>query len=216
MAAVFSPRADTLFRIALVVAVCLPAGAIAGLMLLARSPLGTGQYDMLSQPVPFDHRHHARDEGIDCRYCHDLVERSPYAGIPPTSKCMNCHAQIWNQAALLDPVRASVFDDVPIRWNKVHRLPDHVYFNHAIHVSKGVGCVTCHGRVDQMPLVRQARELTMGWCLDCHRRPEGHLRPRAEVTNMDWKPNVDPVQLGRELARRYDVRPRTNCTTCHR
>jgi hypothetical protein len=217
MAAIFDPRADTLFRIALVVVVCLPAAAIAGLMLFARSPLATSQYEMLTQPVQFDHRHHAGDEGIDCRYCHELVEVSPHAGIPDVSKCMNCHAQVWNQAPLLQPVRESYFTGVALRWNKVTRLPDHVYFNHAIHVNKGVGCYTCHGRVDQMPLVAPERAITMGFCLECHRHPEPNLRPKSEITNMAWTPPPgDPEALGRELVRAYDVRPRTNCTTCHR
>lgn len=216
MAALFSPQADTWFRIALAGAFGTPAVAVAGLMFLARSPLATEQGEPYEQPVQFDHRHHVGDEGIDCRYCHDTVERGPSAGIPDTSRCINCHAQIWNESDLLAPVRESYFRDLPIRWQRVHRLPDFVYFNHAIHVNKGVGCATCHGRVDLMPLVEREQPLLMEWCLDCHRDPMRYLRPRQELTNMSWRPTGDPLELGKRLALEYRVHTRTNCTTCHR
>jgi hypothetical protein len=166
--------------------------------------------------VQFDHRHHVSDDGIDCRYCHNSVEVSSTAGIPATSVCMNCHSQIWNQSALLGIVRSAYFEDRPIRWTRVHRLPDFAYFNHAIHVNKGIGCVSCHGRIDQMPQVTQYAPLTMGWCLDCHRDPDRYLRPREEITSMSWQPPGDPVALAERLRREYHLQPRTACTTCHR
>ena len=185
-------------------------------MAWVRTPFATGQYRPLEQPVPFDHRHHVRDDAIDCRYCHDLVERSPYAGVPPSERCMNCHAQIWNDSALLDPVRRSFFEDRPIAWRRVHRLPDFVFFDHAAHVSHGVGCEECHGRVDRMARVYQVAPLTMRWCLDCHRDPAPHLRPPELVTAMGWTPPGDARAIGEEIARRYAVRSLTSCTTCHR
>ena len=157
-----------------------------------------------------------KDDLIDCRYCHSSVEKAASAGIPPTELCLNCHAQVWNKSPLLDVVRASWFQNQPIVWTRVHNLPDFVYFNHAIHVSKGVGCVECHGRVDRMPVIQQVAPLTMGWCLDCHRNPAPRLRPVEEITNMDWKPEGDPVALGQELVKKYDVKPRVTCYTCHR
>ncbi|MBF5046516.1 cytochrome c3 family protein [Aggregicoccus sp. 17bor-14] len=185
-------------------------------MVLARSPLGVGSHEPVHQPVQFDHRHHAGDEGLDCRYCHDAVERSASAGLPPTSRCMGCHSQVWNESPLLEPVRASYFSGQSIPWNRVHRLPDFVFFNHSIHVNKGVGCVTCHGRVDSMPLVSQQAPLTMGWCLDCHRNPTPHLRPREAITSMTWRAPGDPAETGRAVQQALHVEPRTNCTTCHR
>jgi hypothetical protein len=192
------------------------AATIGGLMLYARTPFGTNQQDPVAQPVQFDHRHHVTDDLIDCRYCHTTVEKAASAGIPPTALCLNCHSQVWNKSPLLDVVRASWFANKPIVWTRVHNLPQFVYFNHAIHVNKGVGCVECHGRVDRMPAIQQVAPLTMGWCLDCHRNPYPRLRPLEEITNMDWKPEGDPVALGKELAKKYDVQPRVTCYTCHR
>ena len=148
--------------------------------------------------MPFSHEHHVRGLGIDCRYCHTSVEKSSFAGIPPTETCMTCHSQIWTDSPMLEPVRTSLRTNTPIRWNRVHDLPDYVYFNHGIHVQKGVGCVSCHGRVDQMPLTWKAEPMTMEWCLSCHRNPEKHLRPREEVFNMDWVPPEDQVDAGPE------------------
>jgi hypothetical protein len=172
--------------------------------------------DPIEQPLQFDHRHHTRDEGIDCRYCHNTVDRSPHASIPPTQLCLNCHAQVWNKSPLLEPIRKSFFENKPMEWRRVYRVPDFVYFNHSIHVNKGVGCVSCHGRVDQMAAVEKATPLTMGWCLDCHRNPEKNLRPTEEITNMTWQPEGDPEVAGRLLAQQYDVHTRISCTTCHR
>jgi hypothetical protein len=219
MSALFQPWTNTAFRLALFALFVLFAGGIiAGPMLYVRSPLYTQQQDPIDQPVQFDHRHHVGDEAIDCRYCHTSVEKSNFAGLPPTSVCMNCHAQIWNKSPKLAPVRESFFSDRPIVWNKVNKLPHFVYFNHSIHVAKGVGCVTCHGRIDQMPQVEKWAPLTMGWCLDCHRSPERFLRPREEVVSMTWIPGGESQQLamGERLKREYDVHTRTNCTTCHR
>jgi hypothetical protein len=216
MSALFSPRSNALFRLVLVLLVAGAAGSVAGAMVYWRTPYGTGQQQMVAQPVQFDHRHHVKDDLIDCRYCHTTVESAPSAGIPPTELCLNCHSQVWNKSPLLDVVRSSWFTRQPIPWVRVHRLPDFVYFNHSIHVNKGVGCVECHGRVDQMASIAQDQPLTMGWCLDCHRDPYPRLRPPSEVTNMTWKPDGDPAVVGRELAKKYDVRPRTDCYTCHR
>ncbi len=216
MSALFTPRSNAVFRLVLVVLVAGAAGTIGALMVYWRVPYGTGQFDQIAQPVQFDHRHHVQDDLIDCRYCHTTVDKAPSAGLPPTELCLNCHSQVWNKSPLLDLVRASWFAGQPIMWNRVTRVPDFVYFNHAAHVNKGVGCVECHGRVDQMAAVEKVQPLTMQWCLECHRNPYARLRPLEEVTNMAWTPDGDPAALGRELAKKYDVTPRTNCTTCHR
>jgi hypothetical protein len=216
MANLFPPGANTAFRVALAGALGGVVGTPALLMILVRSPLGTGEGELVPQPLQFDHRHHAGDEGIDCRYCHYEVERSAYAGVPPTSLCMGCHAQVWNRSPQLDPVRESVTRNVPIRWQRVNNLPDFVYFDHAIHVNKGVGCETCHGRVDRMAVVAQAAPLTMQWCLDCHRDPAPSLRPRDAVTVMGWRPESDALALGLELQAHHAVEPRIDCWTCHR
>jgi hypothetical protein len=216
MSALFSPRSNAIFRLVLVVLVAGAGGTVTALMVYPRVPYGTGAFNPIAQPVQFDHRHHVQDDLIDCRYCHASVERAASAGIPPTELCLNCHSQVWNKSPLLDLVRASWFAGRPVPWMRVHKLPDFVYFSHAAHVQKGVGCAECHGRVDQMPAIEQVQPLNMAWCLDCHRDPLPRLRPVEEVTNMAWKPDGDPVALGRELARKYDVHPRTSCTTCHR
>ena len=216
MSALFSPRSNGLFRLVLVVLAGGAAGTIGALMVYARVPYGTGQFDPVAQPVQFDHRHHVQDDLIDCRYCHTSVDRAPSAGIPPTELCLNCHSQVWNKSPLLDLVRASWFANRPVPWVRVHKLPDFVYFNHAIHVNKGVGCETCHGRVDQMPAIHQFAPLTMGWCLECHRNPAPNLRPLDQITTMGWKPEGDPAALAQELMKRHDVHSRTSCTTCHR
>ncbi len=199
----------------LLLALFVPAVPLA-LMGWVRTPYVTGQSSPLEQPVPFDHRHHVVDDGIDCRYCHDLVERSPVAGVPSADRCMNCHSQVWNESPLLETVRESYYSGRPIAWARVHRLPDFVFFDHSIHVHKGVGCETCHGRVDRMARVYQAAPLTMGWCLSCHRDPERFLRPRDQVTTMGWTADRGSRRSGAELARLYRVKSLTDCTTCHR
>jgi hypothetical protein len=168
------------------------------------------------QPVPFSHAHHVAGLGIDCRYCHTSVETSATAGIPPTKTCMNCHSQIWSDSPTLEPVRESFRSERSIEWVKVNDLPDFVYFNHSAHVNQGVGCTTCHGRVDRMPLMWQEASLTMEWCLDCHRHPERYLRPREEVFNASYEPPADQLALGRSLAAQYGIHTRTSCSTCHR
>ena len=176
----------------------------------------TRQTQTREQPVPFSHAHHVGGMGIECRYCHTSVDRSAFAGIPPTKTCMNCHSQIWSQSPTLEPVRASFRTETPIPWVRVHDLPDFVYFNHSAHVNKGVGCSTCHGRVDRMPLVWQVQSLQMEWCLDCHRHPERYVRPREEVYNIAYEPPADQIQRGSELVKQYDIHTRTSCSTCHR
>jgi len=171
------------------------------------------------QPVPFSHAHHVGGLGIDCRYCHTTVETSSFAGMPPTETCMNCHKQIWSGAPMLEPVRASFRTGQPLRWNRVYDLPGFVYFDHSIHVHKGVGCVTCHGRVDEMPLLWRANTLHMSWCLDCHRAPERFVRPREHVFDLAWVPDEDQDTMGRRLVRDYaimDSGTLTGCYTCHR
>jgi hypothetical protein len=183
---------------------------------LDRSPYVTNADTVREQPVPFSHKHHVAGLGLDCRYCHTSVEVSAFAGIPPTQTCMNCHSQIWTEAAVLEPVRASWRDDKPIEWTRVNDLPDFAYFNHSIHIHKGIGCATCHGPVDQMPLMYQEHALQMEWCLDCHRQPERYVRPREEVFNMAYRPPADQLELGRRLVREYRIKSFTDCWTCHR
>lgn len=213
-----SSRATHLFRLALVLAAAFPLAALATLLILVRSPLGTHRLTPEAQPIEFDHRHHVGDDAIDCRYCHSLVEKSATAGFPSTETCMRCHAQIWNQSEALEPLRSAYFQDRPIRWKRVNELPLYVYFDHSIHVNKGIGCVECHGRVDQMAAVEQVATLTMAWCLECHRNPVPHLRPLDQIASMTWQSPPDPAgeTLRSKLALELDVHPRTNCTTCHR
>jgi hypothetical protein len=186
---------------------------------LQRSDFVTGANQFVEQPVQFSHQHHVGGIGIECRYCHTSVEVSPSAGIPPTKTCINCHSQIWNTSPYLEPVRASFRDDKPLNWVRVHDLPDFVYFNHSIHVTKGVGCETCHGRVDNMPLMIQKKSLQMEWCLDCHRDPAQYVRPRDEITTMGYVPAVAQADLGAQLVREYKIADKeqlTNCSVCHR
>jgi hypothetical protein len=168
------------------------------------------------QPVPFSHKHHAGELGIDCRYCHTSVENSSFAGVPPTQTCMSCHSQIWTNAAMLEPVRASYRDDKSISWTRVNALPNFVYFDHSIHVSKGVGCTTCHGPIAEMPLTWRANTLYMSWCLECHREPQKFVRPKSEVFNPYYEPPANQIELGLKLVKEYKIQSLTNCTTCHR
>jgi menaquinone reductase, multiheme cytochrome c subunit len=168
------------------------------------------------QPVPYSHRLHAGELGIDCRYCHNTVERSAFASVPPTETCMNCHTTIRPDSDKLLPVRESHDTGLPVQWIRVHDNPDFVYFNHSAHVTRGVGCVECHGRVDKMDEVYQAKALSMAWCLGCHRDPDTHLRPPEEVTNMQWVAPGDPAAYGAKLRKERDINPPTDCSTCHR
>jgi hypothetical protein len=186
---------------------------------LHMSAYNTNQGDFIEQPIQFSHAHHVGGMGIDCRYCHTSVEESAFANIPPTKTCMNCHSQIWSTAPILEPVRASFRENRPLNWTRVNDLPDFVYFNHSIHVKQGVGCDTCHGPVDRMPLMYQEASLQMSWCLDCHRNPAKFVRPRDQVFNMRWQPPADDPGLGERLVKEYriaSVDQLTSCSKCHR
>lgn len=218
MAQVFTPKANDLARTMLLVAAVGLALLLSAAFAWVRSPYSSGQGHTPTQPVPFSHQHHVGGLGIDCRYCHGGVEHSAQAGIPPTETCMTCHSQLWTQADMLKAVRDSFRRREPIRWIRVHDLPDFVYFDHSIHVHKGVGCATCHGRVDRMPLMQQASTLFMSWCLECHRSPERFIRPKNRVFEMDWQPDSDHVSATRDLVKDYQIRTGqlTDCYTCHR
>ncbi len=179
-----------------------------------RSPYVTQQGVQLEQPVPFSHQHHVAGLGIDCRYCHTSVEESSFAGIPPIATCMNCHSQIWTEAPLLEPIREAYRSGIPVRWERVHRLADFVQFNHSIHVSKGIGCASCHGEVQKMQLTYQSSPMTMQWCLECHRKPERHVRPRDKVFDMEWQAE-DQKTLGAQLVKEYRIQSKMNCSVCH-
>jgi hypothetical protein len=182
MAQLFSPRSDTVFRVVLVGVLCMGAALVISPMIYVRTPYDQNRLFPVDQPVQFDHRHHVQDDGIDCRYCHDGVETSPYAGIPSTQLCMGCHGQIWSGSPMLEPVRRSYFSGLPLPWNRVHHLPDFVYFNHSVHVNGGVACASCHGRVEGMALAFQVAPLSMGWCIDCHRERSGGGRAVGALT----------------------------------
>jgi hypothetical protein len=218
VAQIFHPSTNTVSRVSIFGALFLIAGLLWLLAELNRSSYATEADVPREQPVPFSHRHHVSGLGIDCRYCHTTVETSAFAGIPSTSTCMNCHSQIWSDSPMLEPVRESYRTGKPLRWTRVHNVADFAYFNHSIHVNKGVGCVTCHGRVDLMPLTWQARSLLMEWCLECHRNPELFVRPREHVFEMNWTPPVPQQQLGAELVRKYNIQVGqiTDCSVCHR
>ena len=216
MSQIFRRSANAIAHFSLVGAGLVVASLGFVILLLMRSDYVTGANAHITQPIQFSHMHHAGGMGIDCRYCHTSVETSSFAGIPPTKTCMNCHSQIWSTAAILEPVRASFRDDRPLRWIRVHDLPDFVYFNHSIHVQKGIGCATCHGEVQKMPLMWRAESLQMKWCLDCHRNPEKYVRPRDEVFNMTWTPPEDDPHFGQKLVEEYGIEKLTNCWTCHR
>lgn len=218
MAQLFPKSANYLAPASVAALVLVAGGAVGSLLALDYAGFNQRRGETVEQPVPFSHEHHVAGLGIDCRYCHTAVEKSASAGVPPTSTCYNCHKIVWNEAPMLEPVRSSYRTGQPIEWNKVHDLPDFTYFNHSIHVAKGIGCATCHGPVQQMRLMRSAQPLQMRWCLECHRNPEKFIRPKEEVFNMTWKAK-DQETLGRELVEKYKVRPPaeiTSCGTCHR
>jgi hypothetical protein len=216
MAQVFHPSTNTIARFSIFGFLFLLAGLGWAVLEVNRSSYVTQAYVARTQPVPFSHKHHVEGMGIDCRYCHSTVEVSSFAGMPPTKTCMNCHAQIWAQAPMLEPVRESFRTDQSINWVRVHDLPDFVFFNHSIHVNKGIGCSSCHGRVDQMPLMWSVSPLTMEWCLDCHRQPEKYVRPRERVFDMAWTPPPDQLARGAELVKKYNIQKLDSCSTCHR
>jgi hypothetical protein len=219
MPQIFRPRSNTTAR------VVLGGVPLLGLFIwwccltYARSSYGTGAGVAVEQVVPFSHQHHVGSLGIDCRYCHTSVEHAPNAGIPATQICMNCHSQMWVGSTMLKPVRDSYQTGQSLSWQRVHNLPGFVYFDHSIHINKGVGCSSCHGQVDEMPLTRQVGSLLMEWCLDCHRAPERHLRPPEEVFSMKWRPPDHQLELGAELAKEYkilDTQHLITCSVCHR
>jgi hypothetical protein len=216
MAQIFHRSFNTLSRVSIFGAVFFLAGLGWAWAKFVRSDYVTGVGAVRPQPVPFSHQHHASGLGIDCRYCHTSVETSAFAGIPATKICMNCHSQIWTDSPMLEPVRESYRSGKPLVWERVNTLPGFVYFDHSIHVKQGVGCSTCHGRVDEMPLTRRTASLYMEWCLDCHRQPERFVRPREEVFNMAWQPPADQTDKGTELVKAYKIERRTDCSVCHR
>jgi Cytochrome c7 and related cytochrome c/Class III cytochrome C family len=215
VAQLFSSNFGFLFRLALLGA----ALTIVAVVFLWRglTSYPGAAWDPLEQPVPFSHKHHVGDEGIDCRYCHSAVETSAFAGIPPLSTCMTCHSQLFTRQTALAPLLAAYESRIPLHWRRVHQLPDFVYFNHSIHIAKGIGCVSCHGAVDQMALTWRVAPLTMRWCLGCHRDPAQYLRPREEVFNLHWVAK-DQRSLGARLLHTYniDTRRLTDCSVCHR
>jgi len=218
MAQIFHPSTNTLSRVTIFGLLFFLAGGLFILAEINRSPYVTRATVVREQPVPFSHEHHVAGLGLDCRYCHTTVEKTAFAGIPPTETCMSCHSQVWTNAQMLEPVRESYRSGTPIKWNRVHDLPDFVYFNHSIHVTKGIGCESCHGRVDKMPLMWQANTLQMEWCLNCHRNPEQFIRPRDQVFTMGYVPAESQSTLGPKLVKEYhvNVKQLTNCSICHR
>ena len=219
MRQLFAPGADAVFRLAIL----LVAAGVIGLFLVTAG-LSTSTYVSRvgiapDQPLPFSHKHHSGELGIDCRYCHTTVAKLATAGIPPTWTCMTCHSQIWKDSPMLEPARVSLAENKPIVWARVNRLPDYVYFNHSIHVTKGVGCSSCHGNMKEMQLTSRAHGFEMEFCLDCHRNPEKFVRPQGEIFNMAWSAPDDQVALGRTLVKQYHIgspEKLTDCSICHR
>lgn len=216
---IFHRSANTISKVSIFGALFIVAGLIWLVMTFNRSSYVTGAQVVREQPVQFSHQHHVQTVGLDCRYCHTSAETSAFAGIPPSKTCMNCHSQIWSTSPYLEPVRASVREDRSLRWRRVHDLPDFAYFNHSVHVKKGVGCETCHGRVDKMPLMMQKSSLQMEWCLNCHRDPAQFVRPLDQVTVMGYQPAIAQAELGPRLVKEYKIaglEHMTSCSVCHR
>src|SRR5512132_1346459 len=222
MSQIFHRSANTIARVSIFGALFFIAAVIGLLYQIDRSPWLTLEHVAREQPIQFSHERHVAGNGIDCRYCHTSVEDSSFAGIPPTKTCMNCHSQIFSTSPFLEPVRDSFRTDRSIPWTRVHDLPDFAYFNHSIHVNKGVGCATCHGRVDQMPIVYQASSLQMEWCLECHRNPERFVRPKNKVFDMEWRAentSKNDLDEAKRWVAEYKIQPPrilTSCSTCHR
>lgn len=217
MQPLFTPRANLLARASLVAALILLFGVACFAYAYTRSSYFTGVGVAPAQPIPFSHHHHVAGLGIDCRFCHPEVEYSAHAGMPTTSTCLKCHSQVWLDAPMLQPLHESLRDGKPIRWTRVHDLPDFTYFNHSIHVAKGVACETCHGRVDQMRLAYKSEPLFMKWCLECHRDPASFVRPPDAVLELGWSADADTAH-GRALLEQNGIKMEglTNCSTCHR
>jgi hypothetical protein len=216
MSQIFHRSTNTISRVSIFGAAFIVAGLLGLSDQVNRSPWVTGVRVAREQPIQFSHERHVAGNGIDCRYCHTSVENSRFAGIPPTKTCMNCHSEIFANSPYLEPVRASFATGKPLQWTRVNDLPDFVYFDHSIHVNKGVGCTTCHGPVDRMPLMWQAQSLQMEWCLDCHRNPEQYVRPRDAVFRTDYQPPPNQRELGARLVAEYQIQKLTSCSTCHR
>jgi len=190
--------------------------AVVGFFWYFGSPMYTDVGYQPVQPVPYSHKLHAGDMGMDCRYCHTAVERSTVAMVPPTQTCMNCHTLVLPESELLKPVMKSWSEGTPIPWVKIHKVPDYAYFDHSAHLRVGVGCASCHGRIDQMEVVQQDQPLSMGWCLECHRNPDMSLRPIDQITNMSWTPPVNQLELAAKFKLERNINPPTNCSGCHR
>jgi hypothetical protein len=216
MPQIFHRSANTIARVSIFGAVFFVTGLLYLFDRVNRSSWVTEARVAREQPIQFSHERHVGGNGIDCRYCHTSVEDSAFAGIPPTKTCMNCHSQIFATSAYLEPVRASFRTGRSLEWIRVHDLPDFVYFDHSIHVSKGMGCTTCHGQVDRMPLMWREQTLQMEWCLECHRQPERYVRPRDAVFRVDYQAPADQMALGRRLVAEYQIQKLTSCSTCHR
>ena len=216
MPQIFHKSSNSLARVSIAAALMAVCGIVWAAYRLNAGSFTTGVSVARDQPVPFSHKHHVADDGIDCRYCHTSVEKSSFAGVPPTQTCMTCHSQIWTNAPMLEPVRASYRDDKSIAWTRVNALPDFVYFDHSIHVSKGIGCTTCHGQVAEMPLTWKANTLYMEWCLDCHRAPEKYVREKSKVFDPGYVTPSNQLELGAKLVKEYKIHSLTNCSTCHR
>ncbi len=215
MAQIFHRSTNTISRVSIFGGVAVLLTLFAAVAAINNASYLTEVRVARAQPVQFSHKHHVSDDGLDCRYCHTSVEKSSFAGIPSTKICMNCHTQIWADSPILEPVRASFRTGRSLEWTRVHNLPGFVYFDHSIHVNKGVGCSTCHGRVDQMPLMWRENTLYMEWCLECHRAPERFVRPREQVFNMEWQPPENQLALGQKLVREYKIQKLTSCSICH-
>ena len=216
MAQIFRPSSNTVARVGIAVTLLLIVSTLAVAYIIDRGPWNTMVRIAPEQPIEFSHKHHVKDDGIDCRYCHTSVETSGYAGIPPTETCMSCHSQIWSNATVTAPIRESWATGKSIEWTRVHDLPDFVYFNHSIHLNKGIGCSTCHGQVNEMPLTYKVNTLNMNWCLNCHRQPERYIRPKSEVFNMDYQYPANQAELGKKLVAEYHAQKLVDCVTCHR
>ncbi len=218
MAQIFPESANWASKASILAGLLLAASVLGVLLNINRIHYVNRVNIALDQPVPFSHKHHVTGLGIDCRYCHTSVENGAFAGIPPTETCMTCHSQIWTEAPNLEPVRASWRENKPIEWNRVHDLPDFVYFNHSIHLAKGVGCQTCHGQVDQMPLMWKVNSLNMEWCIECHKNPEKFVRPKEQVFNMTYRAPSNQEEIGKQLVADYNIQTQQllNCSVCHR
>lgn len=215
MSQIFRRSANAAARLSILGVILLVGGLLTLLFVLQRSGWNTDQRVTRDQPIQFSHERHVGGNGIDCRYCHTSVEDSKFAGIPPVKTCMNCHSEVFAASEYLKPVRDAFNTNRAIEWNRVHDLPDFVHFDHSIHVSKGVGCTTCHGPVDRMPLLWQEQSLQMEWCLDCHRNPERYVRPRNAVFSVSYRPPPDQLALGARLVEDYQIQKLTSCSTCH-